>query len=64
MITYIFPSEASKYNMKWGNEMEKVAIFINEKSYQQIKKEMCKKDDYFTVEELENIGKKIGVILA
>lgn len=44
--------------------MEKVAIFINEKSYQQIKKEMCKKDDYFTVEELENIGKKIGVILA
>jgi len=34
--------------------------FIKEERYQKVKKEMGKKDDYFTVEEL----KKISVILA
>ncbi len=34
-------------------------IFIDEKTYQQIKKNMCKKDDYFTEKEF----KKIDVIL-
>lgn len=38
----------------------KETIFIDEESYQQIKKDMCKKDDYFTKKELE----KISVILA
>lgn len=29
--------------------MEK--LIVNEKTYQQIKKDMCKTDDYFTIEE-------------
>lgn len=28
-------------------------LFINEKSYQQLKKKMCKTDDYFSLEELK-----------
>ncbi len=42
------------------NEELKETIFIDEESYQQIKKNMCKKDDYFTEKEFE----KISVILA
>lgn len=46
------------YNMK--DIILKETIFINEESYQQIKKKMCKKDDYFSEKELE----EISVILA
>lgn len=42
----------------------KEMMFIKEKIYQRIKKELGKEDDYFTLEELENIRKKIGVKLA
>lgn len=37
----------------------KETIFIDEESYQQIKKNMCKSDDYFTEKEFG----KIDVIL-
>lgn len=40
--------------------IKKEAVFINEETYQQIKKDMCKNDDYFTQKEFE----KISVILA
>lgn len=33
-----------------------VSLFIDEESYQQIKKIMCKKDDYFTKKEIENFN--------
>lgn len=45
---------------KMENKILKETIFIDEESYQQIKKNMCKKDDYFTEKEFE----KISVILA
>ncbi len=38
---------------------EEKRIFIDEETYQQIKKDMCKKDDYFSEKEFE----KIDVIL-
>lgn len=38
----------------------KKEMFIDEETYQQIKKDMCKNDDYFTEKEFE----KISVILA
>ena len=41
----------------------KELIFINEITYQQIKNEMCKTNNYFTKEELENIRRKIDVNL-
>ena len=44
--------------------MEKEIIFINEQSYQQIKKEMCKTSDYFSVSEWKKLIEKIGVKLA
>lgn len=31
--------------------MEKENVFIDEESYQQFKKDICKTDDYFTAEE-------------
>ena len=34
-------------------------FFIKEESYQQIKKEMCKSNDYFSKNDLENICKKL-----
>lgn len=45
--------------------MERIGI-INEKTYQRIKKEMSKKDDYFSLEDMKqftNIYKKNDVIL-
>lgn len=45
--------------------MEEIEV-INEEVYQRIKKEMNKKDDYFTQDELKqftNIYRKIDVIL-
>ena len=42
----------------------KEMMFIKEEIYQRIKKELEKEDDYFTLEDLENIRKKIGVKLA
>ena len=48
--------------------MEKLIIeengFIEEEQYQQIKKEMYKTDDYFTIEEWKKLVEKISVILA
>lgn len=35
--------------------MKKDVLFIDEKTYQQMKKVMCKGDDYFTSEELKNL---------
>ena len=32
--------------------MKKENVFIDEESYQQIKREMCKYNDYFSIEEL------------
>lgn len=32
--------------------MEKLNVVIDEKSYQQIKKKMCKSDDYFNMQEM------------
>lgn len=37
--------------------MEK--LFVEEKMYQQMKKEMCKSDDYFTIKELNQITTKL-----
>ena len=34
--------------------MEKENVIIDEKIYQQIKKDMCKNDDCFTYQELKN----------
>ena len=42
-------------------------LFIDEKSYQQLKKKMCKSNDYFSLEEINNIQKMekdFSVILA
>lgn len=36
-------------------------IFIDEKSYQQIKKEMCKTDDFFTLKEWNVLKEKISM---
>ena len=33
--------------------------FINEKSYQQFKKDMCKTNDYFTIGEWKKLGEKL-----
>lgn len=38
--------------------MEKV--IVNEKTYQQIKKEMCKSDDYFTIKDLKQLIEKLS----
>lgn len=38
---------------------EKEGIFIDEETYQQIKKNMCKKEDYFTEKEFEKIDVKL-----
>ena len=38
------------------DEVKKELKFINEKSYQQIKKELCKTDDFFTLEELKKLA--------
>lgn len=54
----IYKRRGGLYNMKNGVLEE--TIFINEEIYQQIKKNMRKKDDYFTEKELENFS----VILA
>lgn len=54
----IYKRGSGLYNMK--DIILKETIFINEESYQQIKKKMCKKDDYFSEKELE----EISVILA
>ena len=36
--------------------MEKENVVIDEQSYQQFKKDMCKTDDYFTLEEFEKLS--------
>lgn len=40
--------------------MEKENVFIDEKTYQQIKKEMCKSDDYFTIKEWKQLIEKLS----
>ena len=40
------------------NVVEEI-FFIEEEQYQQIKKEMCKTDDYFTIEEWKKLGEKL-----
>ena len=35
-------------------------IYIDEESYQQTKKEMCKSDDYFSGNEVEKLSKKLS----
>lgn len=35
--------------------MEKEVLFIDEQSYQQFKQEMCKTNNYFTVEEWKKL---------
>lgn len=44
--------------------MEKEVLFIDEQSYQQFKQEMCKTNDYFTVEEWKKLMEKVSVKLA
>lgn len=50
----IYKRRDGLYNMK--EILLKETRFIDEKSYQQIKKNMCKKDDYFTEKELEKFS--------
>ena len=45
-------------------DVVKEVTFIKEKSYQQFKKDMCKTNDYFTLEEWEKLVEKISVKLA
>ena len=40
--------------------MEKEIIFIEEKTYQQIKKDINKSDDYFTVYEWKKLEEKLS----
>lgn len=40
--------------------MEKENVFIDEESYQQFKKDMCKTDDYFTIEEWKKLAEKLA----
>lgn len=40
--------------------MEKENVVINEKSYQQIKKKMCKTSDYFTIKEWKKLVEKLS----
>lgn len=54
----IYKRRDGLYNME--NVVLRETMFIKEERYQQIKKDMCKKDDYFTKKELENFS----VILA
>ena len=35
-------------------------LIIDEESYQQIKKDLCKKDDYFSVEQWRKIIEKLS----
>lgn len=43
--------------------MKKDVLFIDEQSYQQFKKEMCKTNDYFTLEEWKILVEKINTFL-
>ena len=43
--------------------MEKEFLFIDEQSYQQFKQEMCKTNDYFTLEEWKILVEKINTFL-
>ena len=40
--------------------MEQENVFIDEESYQQFKKNMCKTDDYFTIEEWKELVEKLS----
>ena len=39
------------------DEIKKDLMFIDEKNYQQIKKNMRKKNDYFNIEEIQKMEK-------
>lgn len=39
--------------------MEYFNVVIDEKTYQQIKKKMCKTDDYFSIEEWKELTEKL-----
>ena len=39
---------------------EEKTIFINEKSYQQFKKDMCKTSDFFTIKEWKKLVEKLS----
>lgn len=46
-------------NVEKNEVLEKVKkeqIYIDEESYQHIKEKLCKKDDYFTLEEIEKLA--------
>lgn len=43
--------------------MKKENVIIAEQSYQQFKKDMCKTDDYFTLEEWKKLVEKINTFL-
>lgn len=51
--------------MKKGNKYTKdeVWYFIKEEEYQKFKRELKKDNDYFSIEEITNIYRKIDVIL-
>lgn len=40
--------------------MEKENVIIDEESYQQFKKDMCKTSDYFTIEEWKELVEKLS----
>ena len=40
--------------------MEKENVFIVEESYQQFKKDICKTNDYFTIEEWKELVEKLS----
>ena len=35
-------------------------IYIDEERYEQLKKEMCKSDDYFSLDEVEKLSKRLS----
>ena len=44
--------------MEYLNEAK--VVFIDEENYQQVKKDLCKKDDYFSMEQWKKIIEKLS----
>ena len=43
-----------------SDEVRREVVFIDENTYQKIKKDMCKNDDYFSEKEFEKISVKLA----
>lgn len=40
-------------------DVEEIITIIDEKTYQQFKRDICKTDDYFTIDEWKKLGEKL-----